>query len=649
MPLVFRKNQTGPLTNEQVDGNFQYLVDQINLKYSTSDFNAAQISLKLRTPTPGVVTTEQLQGTLSASTNSTTITGSQTNFTTSLKVNDSVVISGTTVSVVQINSDTSIVVNNPISVGANTPIYRIIPLNESNAINAWTLRSLYPSSTLPSVANKESVVVRDSNGDIAVGTITGNLIGNASSATLASNATKLATARQINGVNFDGSASITITDSSKLPLAGGILSGKLNVAVADAVNASINIPVSSVTPGDIAKVNGDIWVTTAGIFFHNNNTTNQLATTVSPTFTGVPTAPTAVASTNTTQLATTAFVNNAVTNLNNTITTSINLKANIASPAFTGVPTAPTAVANTNTTQIATTAFVNSSVSTSHADSTNYTNAAVSQLSNTINVALNTKANIASPAFTGVPTAPTPSLGTNNTQIATTAFTKSEIESLKSLINGDLSVLRDLINATRPVPSGAVFFIASSVVPYGYLECNGQWVDKNSYQDLWAALGSPPLGTLANIGKFKLPDLRGEFIRGWDHGRGMDPGRQLGSWQIGSLHLHNDESDSYTGGVWNNMWTDGIGYSHVNDAANPYGNGHANELGYDAMTFEWLGEYADTMTRGNMSSNSAAYAGSGQEWRDGTINLNPNATYRSNHWIFMGRPRNVALMPIIKW
>jgi len=584
MPLVFRKNQTGPLTNEQVDGNFQYLVDQINLKYSTSDFNAAQISLKLRTPTPGVVTTEQLQGTLSASTNSTTITGSQTNFTTSLKVNDSVVISGTTVSVVQINSDTSIVVNNPISVGANTPIYRIVPLNESNAINAWTLRSLYPSSTLPSVVNKESVVVRDSNGDIAVGTITGNLIGNASSATLASNATKLATARQINGVNFDGSASITITDSSKLPLAGGILSGKLNVAVADAVNASINIPVSSVTPGDIAKVNGDIWVTTAGIFFHNNNTTNQLATTVSPTFTGVPTAPTAVASTNTTQLATTAFVNNAVTNLNNTITTSINLKANIASPAFTGVPTAPT-----------------------------------------------------------------PSLGTNNTQIATTAFTKSEIESLKSLINGDLSVLRDLINATRPVPSGAVFFIASSVVPYGYLECNGQWVDKNSYQDLWAALGSPPLGTLANIGKFKLPDLRGEFIRGWDHGRGMDPGRQLGSWQIGSLHLHNDESDSYTGGVWNNMWTDGIGYSHVNDAANPYGNGHANELGYDAMTFEWLGEYADTMTRGNMSSNSAAYAGSGQEWRDGTINLNPNATYRSNHWIFMGRPRNVALMPIIKW
>jgi len=66
----------------------------------------------------------------------------------------------------------------------------------------------------------------------------------------------------------------------------------------------------------------------------------------SPTFTGVPAAPTAVAATNTTQLATTAFV-----------TTADNLKANLASPTFTGVPAAPTAAADTNTTQLATTAF----------------------------------------------------------------------------------------------------------------------------------------------------------------------------------------------------------------------------------------------------------------------------------------------------
>lgn len=71
------------------------------------------------------------------------------------------------------------------------------------------------------------------------------------------------------------------------------------------------------------------------------------ATLASPTFTGTPLAPTATAGTNTTQLATTAFVN-----------TAISTKANIASPSFTGTPSAPTATTSTNSTQIATTAYV---------------------------------------------------------------------------------------------------------------------------------------------------------------------------------------------------------------------------------------------------------------------------------------------------
>lgn len=101
----------------------------------------------------------------------------------------------------------------------------------------------------------------------------------------------------------------------------------------------------------------------------------------SPSFTGIPLAPTAVAGTNTTQLATTAFV-----------TAADNLKANLASPTFTGAPLAPTAAAGTNTTQLATTAFVVTSF-----------------------------APLASPTFTGIPAAPTAAAGTNTTQLATTA------------------------------------------------------------------------------------------------------------------------------------------------------------------------------------------------------------------------------------
>lgn len=76
----------------------------------------------------------------------------------------------------------------------------------------------------------------------------------------------------------------------------------------------------------------------------------------SPALTGTPTAPTASASNNSTQIATTAYVD-----------TADALKANLASPALTGTPTAPTAAAATNTTQIATTAFTTGAISTESA------------------------------------------------------------------------------------------------------------------------------------------------------------------------------------------------------------------------------------------------------------------------------------------
>ena len=70
-----------------------------------------------------------------------------------------------------------------------------------------------------------------------------------------------------------------------------------------------------------------------------------------PTFTGTPAAPTAAQGTSTTQIATTAFVNQELT-----------VKAPLVSPGFTGTPVAPTAAQGTNTTQLATTQFVNAEI-----------------------------------------------------------------------------------------------------------------------------------------------------------------------------------------------------------------------------------------------------------------------------------------------
>ena len=82
---------------------------------------------------------------------------------------------------------------------------------------------------------------------------------------------------------------------------------------------------------------------------------NSKANIASPTLTGTPAAPTAVADTNTTQIATTAFV----TAADAVLTTALAPKA---SPTFTGTPAAPTAATSTNTTQVATTAMVQAAI-----------------------------------------------------------------------------------------------------------------------------------------------------------------------------------------------------------------------------------------------------------------------------------------------
>lgn len=67
-----------------------------------------------------------------------------------------------------------------------------------------------------------------------VGAVTGNVTGNAATATA------LATARAINGVNFDGSAPITIADATKLPLSGGTMTGQIQGSNAVAELLRIN-------------------------------------------------------------------------------------------------------------------------------------------------------------------------------------------------------------------------------------------------------------------------------------------------------------------------------------------------------------------------------------------------------------------------
>ncbi|MEB6306222.1 phage tail protein, partial [Escherichia coli] len=134
------------------------------------------------------------------------------------------------------------------------------------------------------------------------------------------------------------------------------------------------------------------------------------------------------------------------------------------SPTFTGTPKAPTPAAGNNTTQIATTEFVQAALTAlingapATLDTLKEIAAAINndpKFSTTINNALALKAPLSSPALTGTPTAPTAAQSVNNTQIATTAFVKSAIAAMVGSAPAALDTLNELAAALGNDPNFA--------------------------------------------------------------------------------------------------------------------------------------------------------------------------------------------------
>ncbi|HFL4759491.1 TPA: phage tail protein, partial [Escherichia coli] len=133
-------------------------------------------------------------------------------------------------------------------------------------------------------------------------------------------------------------------------------------------------------------------------------------------------------------------------------------------PTFTGEPKAPTPAAGNNTTRIATTEFVQAAITAlingapATLDTLKEIAAAINndpKFSTTINNALALKAPLSSPALTGTPTAPTAAQSVNNTQIATTAFVKSAIAAMVGSAPAALDTLNELAAALRNDPNFA--------------------------------------------------------------------------------------------------------------------------------------------------------------------------------------------------
>lgn len=106
-----------------------------------------------------------------------------------------------------------------------------------------------------------------------------------------------------------------------------------------------------------------------------------------------------------------------------------------------------------------------------------------------------------------------------------------------------------LVIPASGVPIGSVHYFGSTEAPKGFLIANGALLLRSSYAKLFAVIGEQ-FGAGDGVTTFALPDLRGEFVRGADMGRGVDAGRVFGSVQADELksHRHTVTVKSFTTG-----------------------------------------------------------------------------------------------------
>ena len=170
------------------------------------------------------------------------------------------------------------------------------------------------------------------------------------------------------------------------------------------------------------------------------------------------------------------------------------------------------------------------------------------------------------------------------------------------------------------VPIGAIVWVPYDTPDSNFLECDGQAISRTTYATLFGKIGTD-YGTGDGSTTFNLPDLRGEFVRGWDNGRGIDSGRAIGSAQSDALKAHTHDAGT--------LATSSAGaHTHtVNDLTqgNDSGSGVGDNVringthGNSGVVTESSGAHTHTITGSTASSGSSET-----------------------------RPRNIALMAMIK-
>ena len=183
------------------------------------------------------------------------------------------------------------------------------------------------------------------------------------------------------------------------------------------------------------------------------------------------------------------------------------------------------------------------------------------------------------------------------------------------------------------VPSGAVFCIAVASVPSGYLECNGAAVSRTTFAALFAIIGTQ-YGSGNGSSTFNIPDLRGEFIRGFDNGKGTDSGRSIATSQSDQNKQHNHSASGSVGD-----------HRHAYAFAQGSGGTMGNNFGGSGIN-------SVTQSGGRLAELEQGGGNDGQDLRGFTANTDntqPSLTVSvGNDGGGETRPRNIAMMYVIK-
>lgn len=109
------------------------------------------------------------------------------------------------------------------------------------------------------------------------------------------------------------------------------------------------------------------------------------------------------------------------------------------------------------------------------------------------------------------------------------------------------------------VPIGTITAFGGVTVPNNWLECDGAAYLTSSFPELYSAISSSDASASygylcdsfgnrnSSEGYFKIPDFRGEFLRGWDHNRGVDLNRVFASLQLDAFKSHTHTFNQYGG------------------------------------------------------------------------------------------------------